>query len=67
MGNKYVKIGGLGTFGVDKRQRVVKIYNLVVLGTQTTYANISVFGAKCYVRVWFSFIYVFRYWHILCS
>jgi hypothetical protein len=32
---KNVKIGGLGTFGVDKRQRVVKIYNLDVLGTQT--------------------------------
>jgi hypothetical protein len=45
MSTKYVKIGWLGMVGVDKRQRVVKMRHLSVLGAQTVYINVSVFGA----------------------
>jgi hypothetical protein len=47
MNTENVKIGWLGMVGVDKRQRVVKMRHLSVLGTLTTYINVSVVGVQC--------------------
>jgi hypothetical protein len=37
----------LGTVGVDKRQRVVKMRHLPVVEAETAYKNVSVVDAKC--------------------
>jgi len=46
MSIKYVKIGGLGIVGVDKKQRTVKMRYLPVLGVKMVYTGITVFDVS---------------------
>jgi len=44
---KYVKIGWLGTVGVDKKQRAVKMRYPAVSGDEAAYTNVTVSDVNC--------------------
>jgi hypothetical protein len=46
-----VKIGCLGTVGVDKRQRAVKTRHIAVLEAEMEYIDVSVFNTNFYGTV----------------